>query len=119
MSECIVSTEKEIWKPVVGHERWYCVSSLGRVRRRARGRGTWPGTIRKLHADRYGYPRVVLNVDRVRRAYSVHSLVAAAFIGPCPDGMEVDHIDRDRTNNRASNLRYVTHAVNLSKRCWS
>lgn len=46
----------------------------------------------------------------------VHRLVAHAFLGPCPKGMEVDHIDDDMLNNNANNLRYVTHEENLRKK---
>lgn len=40
--------------------------------------------------------------------------------GEIPDGMEVDHIDHDRLNDKIENLRLVTRKVNaknLSKRC--
>ena len=48
------------------------------------------------------------------RAINVHTLVALAFIGPKPDGKEVDHIDKDRTNNYYKNLRYVTRKENMA-----
>ena len=44
---------------------------------------------------------------------TVHSLVAEAFIGPCPEGMEVRHRNGDQTNSRLSNLTYGTHADNM------
>ena len=43
---------------------------------------------------------------------TVHSLVATAFIGPCPDGFEINHKDGDKTNNRVGNLEYMTHGDN-------
>lgn len=46
------------------------------------------------------------------RRYLVHRLVAAAFIGPCPDGFEVSHNDGNLLNCRAGNLEYMTHADN-------
>lgn len=53
-------------------------------------------------------------VVRIRhRRYSVHNLVAETFIGPIPEGMEVDHIDRDPTNNAVCNLRICTHKENM------
>ncbi len=43
----------------------------------------------------------------------VHTLVAAAFHGPCPDGCEVLHINGNLHDNRPENLRYGTHAENM------
>lgn len=60
-----------------------------------------------------------INFKRVgikQRTVQVHRLVAEAFIGPCPEGMECDHIDRDRQNNHVSNLRWVTHHFNCQNR---
>lgn len=42
-----------------------------------------------------------------------HILVAEQFIGIRPDGLVIDHIDRDKLNNRVDNLRYVTHTENV------
>lgn len=42
----------------------------------------------------------------------VHQLVYDAWVGPVPDGMVLDHIDRDKTNNAVSNLRAVTQVEN-------
>lgn len=43
----------------------------------------------------------------------VHLIVAKAFLGYKPEGLVIDHIDTIRTNNRPSNLRYVTRFENL------
>lgn len=37
-----------------------------------------------------------------------HELIAAAWIGPRPDGNEIDHIDGNTKNNKPTNLEYVT-----------
>lgn len=47
-----------------------------------------------------------------QRAY-IHGLVAEAFHGPRPDGMEVRHLDGDRLNNDATNLRWGTRSQNM------
>lgn len=46
----------------------------------------------------------------------VHRLILEAFAGPCPIGMECCHKDHDRSNNRASNLRWGTSRQNVQER---
>jgi hypothetical protein len=50
--------------------------------------------------------------NRVRSNQFVHRLVLAAFVGPCPEGMEVRHLDGNPANTRLANLRYGTHSEN-------
>lgn len=42
----------------------------------------------------------------------VHRLVLETFVGPCPDGMECDHVNRNRSDNRLKNLRWIPHNEN-------
>lgn len=91
----------------------YEVSSLGRVRRAAPGRCTWVGRELKAQLIPNGYMHIMPVVDGKNRNAYVHQLVAEAFLGPCPDGYEVNHIDADKTNNRADNLEYVTRQGNV------
>lgn len=69
-----------------------------------------------------GYLRLNLTVNRdpqIRRTRYVHHLVAAAFIGPRPEGLFINHKNGNKLDNRASNLEYctrkenVTHAMSL------
>lgn len=55
-----------------------------------------------------GYKVVYINGKR----YRVHRLVLETFIGECPKGFECDHKDRNRSNNRVENLRWVSHIDN-------
>jgi hypothetical protein len=49
--------------------------------------------------------------------YSVHKIIARLFVpNPRPDWNVVDHIDNDKVNNRSSNLRWCTQAMNLLNR---
>jgi HNH endonuclease/NUMOD4 motif-containing protein len=120
--------EREEWRSVVGWHGWYSVSSLGRVRRDApRGRyGTVPGGLLKLQLgglnNTYVYAR--LHGGGRNIFYRVAGMVAAAFIGPRPDGLHINHKDGNRHNNAASNLEYVTrrqnedHAVENALHAW-
>lgn len=112
----------ECWLPVVGYAGRYEVSNLGRVRsiertlrKTSETRGSYdyvvPPRIMRL-SPRSGYPSTTLYRDGVKIRLSVHRLVVEAFVGPIPNGMCVCHVDGDRTNNRATNLRIDTHAAN-------
>jgi hypothetical protein len=94
----------EDWKPIIG---WpYEVSSHGQVRR------TGSLACLKMHAAYYGYRRVVLSWHGKLHTFTVHRLVAEAFIGPRPDGLVINHKDGNAGNNVVSNLEYVTPKQN-------
>ncbi len=95
------------WRYVPGRDD-YLVSSDGEVLSLSR-RWRQPRVVRGA-LDRNGYHRVKVAGQRV----FVHRLVAEAFLGPQPDGHEVAHLDGDRTNNRLSNLAWVTHTENMA-----
>ena len=64
-----------------------------------------------------GYAKVGIMVYRVGKVVFVHRLVALAFHGLPPDkSYTVDHIDRIKTNNNASNLRWATKAEQRANR---
>ena len=103
------------WQPIPGFERFYEVSEYGEVRRTQNRRWRKKGTAVTLNRDRFGYHRVQLydSKNRQRLTFAVHRLVMQVFVGACPDGYEVNHIDGDKTNNHVSNLEYVTHQENI------
>lgn len=51
--------------------------------------------------------------------YTSGRVVYIMHNGPIPEGMEVDHKDEDKTNNRIDNLTLLTHAQNIKKSCHS
>jgi hypothetical protein len=101
------------WKAVVGFAGLYEVSDSGCVRTIGRGPGRVEGRIHKECINSRGYPVVSLRTrDRVHVQRYVHDLVTHAFHGTCPRGYQVNHKDCDKTNNRLSNLEYVTPQEN-------
>ena len=97
----------ERWLPVSGYEGHYEVSDLGRVRNLRRG------TVQKTLPDLNGYLTAKLSRSQQVRSYRVHRLVARAFLGPCPEDMEVRHLDGDPSNPALVNLAYGTHSENM------
>lgn len=114
---------EEIWKDIPGYEGIYQVSNLGLVKslprvvlRHMKNGSVHPHRIyEKLltPARQYrGHQQVCLCKEGVENHQFVHRLVLLAFVGPCPEGMEVCHNDSDPTNNRLDNLRYDTRSGN-------
>jgi DNA-binding XRE family transcriptional regulator len=96
----------EDWKPVIGYEGIYEVSSLGRVRKVATGL--------ILHqSNRGGYRQVGLRKDGTWKTESVHRLVAKAFL-PNPDMLpQINHRDEDKANNCVENLEWCDCSYNM------
>lgn len=100
---------KENWLKIKGFEE-YEVSDLGRVRSLKFGkvRVLKPGNRGK------GYLAVVLCKNGEVMKFYVHTLVIATFKGPIPAGMQVNHRNEDKTDNRLSNLEVVTAKQNCN-----
>lgn len=113
----------ERWLPVVGWEGRYEASDRGRVRSLERRVEYMPGRVRTCAArimrqspDKDGYLNVNLapGANGLRASKTrVHRIVLAAFVGPCPEGMEGCHGPGGRGNNRLGNLRWDTHTSNI------
>ena len=108
----------ETWRDVAGYESVYEVSDLGRVRSHdrvvdgPRGQQGIKGRIMRLRLL-HGYQKIDLCQNSLSKSFFVHRLVVAAFIGPCPVGKEVNHVDGNKLNNRPSNLEFLTHLENM------
>lgn len=100
----------EVWRTVVGFPD-YEVSNAGRVKSLKHGK-------QRVLADRpdgCGYLQVVLCMNGKETSHKVHRLVATAFIPNLTPGETpiIDHIDRVRTHNGVSNLRWVNYSQNI------
>lgn len=88
------------WRPI--EELGIEVSDSGNVRNATTGKWIRP------HMTGHGYLRVGIK----HHTFYVHRLVMEAFHAPCPQGMEVGHINNVPTDNRLENLQYVTSSQN-------
>ncbi len=104
--------EPEEWRAIPGYEGLYSISNLGRIRRDKGGVGCRAGRILVPVLTNWGYLRLSLWRNGAIRNFRVHRLVATAFLGPCPDGHEINHLDGNKLNNRADNLEYCTSKQN-------
>jgi len=102
--------EEEIWKDIPGYEGLYMVSNLGNVK-----------SLNYMHTHKEhllspgiskGYLIVVLRNNNKSKNMLVHRLVYQSFNGEIPEGMTVNHIDEDKTNNKLNNLNLLTRAEN-------
>lgn len=111
-------TSDEEWRPVVGHEDYFHVSSLGRIRSLPKvvatrsGPRKYAGQILSQGPSRGGYPLVRTYLHGEGLAMRPHVEVMAAFVGPRPDGYFVCHNNGNPKDNRLANLRYDTPAAN-------
>lgn len=104
---------REEWKPVVGWDGVYSVSTAGNVRRDVGGKSTRPGRRLGSTLGNTGYPSVTMRFNGVAEHHTVHSLVAAAFIGPRPPRHDINHKNGIKTDNRLCNLEYCTRQANV------
>lgn len=110
---------EEIWKPVLGYEGLYEVSSLGNLRsidrivRKKDGRlATLKGVVRSARFNKkrknYQYRQTELSNNGVKKTLHIAHLVCEAFHGPRPDGYQCMHLDGNCANDCADNLAWGT-----------
>lgn len=107
---------KEIWRWAHGYHGFYKVSSYGRVLsyyNNRHGTSTTPKLMIPNKGGR-GYPTVRLSINKKGKTIPIYKIVAQAFIGKRPKGLEAAHLDGNRNNSRADNLSYVTPKINQS-----
>lgn len=113
--------ENELWKQLEGYKGLYEISSFGRVKSLKRsipdGRTNAFRTRKEiiLSEKQTGrYKKVILTKNGIRICYSIHYLVAKAFLGDRKNGFVVNHKDLNKQNNKVDNLEWVTSKENYS-----
>lgn len=69
-----------------------------------------------MHHSQTGYYVTFCRHKGKTKRIMIHRAVAECWLGPCPDGLEVDHIDRNSRNNDYRNLRYVSKSEQMKNR---
>lgn len=97
----------EQWKSFTPH---YEISNLGNCRRKFKN-GKYKlinGSIKKNNGYRY----IQVYPEGQRKNHYIHTLVLKHFVGDRPEGLCIDHKDRNRLNNCLENLHYVSYSEN-------
>ena len=102
-------SNNEEWLGVVGWESLYEVSNLGHVRSLRRRIILKP---QRVTNTKTGHVRVTLQGGGRKQRLGVHRVVLAAFVGPCPPGLQGCHKNDIGSDNRLSNLRWDTQSNN-------
>ena len=112
---------KEEWKNIKGYEGLYMISSYGRVKslgrcidRKCKGKMWKEEKIMKPSVNKKGYLLIGLCKNGVKKMCQVHRLVYEAFYGEIPKGMQVNHINEIKTDNRLENLNLMTPKENTN-----
>lgn len=115
----MTSSKTEEWRDIPGYEGRYQASSLGRIRSLDRRvnicRGAtrlMKGRVLKAAGSKYN-PHLTVVLGHGCNGSLVHRLIASAFLGPCPEGQEVRHLDGNPLNNHIANLAYGTRTENI------
>lgn len=69
-----------------------------------------------MHHSKIGYYKTMVHLKEGTKRVMIHKVVAECWLGDCPPGYEIDHIDRNPHNNDYRNLRYVTHSEQMKNR---
>lgn len=103
----------ELWKDIQGFEGLYQVSNLGNVRS-LNWRRT--GQVKELFLKKHnrGYLQVELTNGKIKKTFMVHRLVALHFVVGYQKGYVVNHINENKTDNRAENLEWLSESANVN-----
>lgn len=69
-----------------------------------------------FHHSSKGYYMTFVKIKGKCTRVMIHKVVAECWLGECPNGLEIDHIDRNSHNNDYRNLRYVTQSGQMKNR---
>lgn len=101
------------FRDIPGYEGCYQISDAGQIIRTGKSTGATVGRRLKLQDHKEGYIATSLWMDNKEKRFLVHRLVYAAFCGPILDGLQINHINGNKKDNRLENLEAVTQQENI------
>lgn len=104
---------EEVWKDIEGYEGLYQVSNKGNVKSLVNNKGVEREKLLKPVIVN-GYKKVNLCKNKTKKTYSIHRLVAQAFIENTNNYPCINHKDECKTNNVVENLEWCTHKYNTN-----
>lgn len=102
----LYDSDIEKWKLISKTNNLYAVSTLGRIMSMRDGR------IMKTTITNKGYELVITHVDGKQKGYTVHRLVAEAFLSNENNYPVINHKDENPLNNNVNNLEWCTSSYN-------
>lgn len=105
--------DKEIWIHIKGSNGLYQISQFGNIKSFKQDKQNG-NLIKGYH--KHGYIRFRLIINCIKKEYLLHRILAEHFIENNNNQPIVDHIDRNKQNNRLDNLRWVSHSTNVLNR---
>lgn len=91
---------------IIGYEELYKINNEGNI---------WSVRFKKILKGRihtHGYLRVCLCKENITKDFYIHRLVAQHFLPNPNNYLIIDHLDNNKKNNLASNLRWTTSSEN-------
>lgn len=98
----------EVWKKVTDWEL-YEVSNLGRIR------NSKTGLIKKTSLNNRGYFMVAFEIEKRKKCFLVHRIVATEFCEKIDGQNVVNHIDENQQNNSSQNLEWCSQKHNVNE----